>query len=221
MASRVEAFLYSEGSKTTMEATTTLTAGGTDAILSTTKVFADALTEWTSDLGGAYAVTWDSTANAVKVANSTSFTLTFTGNLHNALGFSASSGYTGQTSYTGDQQALGRYDVLKIECSTLEDGAQPDLRQYRHLRAEVLAFGTVDLYRCRIYMTQAQATSYLSSYCAAGKIRLYQDSDETSAWSATNVDGYLDGWIVALSDLETHGHAEEVVSVSLVLAVPR
>lgn len=221
MASRVEAWLYSEGSKTVMEHTSTLTAGGVDAILSAPKVFSDALAEWQTDLGGGYTVTWDSASNAVTIANVGVFALTFEGNLHKALGFSAATGYTGQASYTGDQQALGRFDVLKIECNALEDGAAVQMSRFRHRRAEVLAFGTVDLWRVTVWMTYAQATSYLASYCAAGKIRVYQDVDDLTAWSATNVDGYLDGWIVSLSGLQTHGYDEGVVSVEMVLARPR
>ena len=218
MGSRVEAFLYSEGSSSVMEHTSAFTAGGTTAILSTTKVFADALAEWQADLGGAYTVTWNAATNSVKISNSGVFVLSFLGNLHSALGFSAASGHSGATSYTGDAQALGRYDVLKIELDTLTDASAVDLRRYRHRRAEVLAFGNHDLYRSRIWMTAAQASSYLASYCAAGKVRLYQTTADLTAYSATNVDGYIDGYIVAVSELETHGFAEELVSVSLVIA---
>ncbi len=221
MGSRIEAWLYSENSKTVMEATSSFTAGGTDAILSGPKVIDDAITELVADIGGAFGITWQSASNAYQFADSGAFTLTFTGNMHKVFGFSTATGYTGQSSYTGDQQALGRYDVLKLECSALEDGANVDLAQYRHQRAEVLAFGNVDLYRARIYMTQAQATSFFASYCAAGKVRVYQDSDEVSAYSATNPDGYIDAWVVAVSDLTTDGITEEVVHCSMVLARPR
>lgn len=221
MTSRVEAYLYSEGSKTAMESTTTLTAGGTDAILSSTAVFTDALAEWQADLGGAYTVTWSPASNSVTIANSGVFTLTFTGNLHKALGFTAAGTYTGATTYTGDIQALGRYDVLRIECDVLQDGANVDMRRYRHRRSEVLAFGTFDTYRTRIWMTSAQASSFLASYCAAGKIRLYQDADETGAWLPHSNAGYIDGYIAAIGDLETHGHAQEVVSVSMLLVRAR
>ena len=101
-----------------MEHTSAFTAGGTTAILSTTKVFADALAEWQADLGGAYTVAWNAATNSVKISNSGVFVLSFLGNLHNALGFSSASGHSGATSYTGDAQALGRYDVLKIELDT-------------------------------------------------------------------------------------------------------
>ena len=81
-----------------------------------------------------------------------------------------------------------------------------------------MAYGNHDLYQSRIWMTAAQASSYLASYCAAGKVRLYQTTDDLTAYSATNVDGYIDGWILAVSDLQTHGFTEEIVSVSLVIA---
>lgn len=221
MSSRLEAYLYSEGSKTVMESTSTITAGGADAILSGATVFADALASLQTQLGGAYSVAWNSTINAVTISNSGTFTLTFTGNMHQALGFSTATGYTGADTYNGDQQALGRYDVLAIECALLTDGAAVDHREWRHARAEVLAFGNCDLFRTRIYMSQAEAASFLASYCAAGRVRLYPDSDTTTAWSATNPAGYVDGYVVALSDLETAGFAEEVVAVSMAIARPR
>jgi hypothetical protein len=221
MSARIESYLYSEGSKTIKESTTTLTAGGTDAILSATTVFADALAEWQTELGGAYTVAWNAATNSAKITNSGVFTLAFTGNLHEAMGFSAATGHTGASSYTGDQQALARFDVIKVDCDVLTDGGSIDLRKYRHRRAEVLAFGNHDLWRTRLWMTAAQATSFLPSYCAAGYIRMYMDSSNTTAYSATNADGYIDGYITMCGELETHGNAEEVVSVSMIIARPR
>jgi len=218
MAARIEAFLYSENSASAMEHTSALTAGGSTVVLSAPKVFTDALAEWQSDLGGGYVVEWIAASNAVRVRSGGAFVLAFTGNLHKCLGFSAASGHSGQSTYTGDVQALGRYDVLKIELDTLTDAAAVDLRQYRHRRAEAMAYGNHDLYQSRVWMTAAQASSYLASYCAAGKVRLYQTTDDLTAYSATNVDGYIDGWILAVSDLQTHGFTEEIVSVSLVIA---
>ncbi len=220
MAGRIEAWLYSTGSKTEYEATTTLTAGGTDAILSTSSVLADALTEWTADLGGGYTVTW--ATNSVTVANTGgNFTLSFTGNLHKALGFASASGYIGSDSYTGANQALARFDVLKMECSPIREGQQPNMRTYRHGRVESFAFAKMDYWQLLFWMTAAQADDFAVSYCVAGRIRAYQNTSDVTAYSATNTDGYLDGYVHSVDRLETFDASEDVVAYGMTLAVPR
>lgn len=232
MAGHIEAYLYSTGSKTAVEATTTLTAdeGAAvpgDATLAAPVVFAAALTELQTALntgGGAntYTVTWNAQGNTCEASgDSINFDLDFTGNLAAAMGFSASS-YSGDQEYVGEQQALGRFDFpYGVERQTTRPGDDVDLREYQHGVTEVLAFGNHDLWRVKLWMLHAQATFFLRSYCCTGRVRLYQDDAVTTVASPTNLEGYLDGYVVASSEIETHGPSERLVSVGLVLAVPR
>ena len=52
-----------------------------------------------------------------------------------------------------------------------------------------------------------------------GRVRV-QGADATP-YSATNIDGYVDGFIVATPELETYGAAERFARVSILVAVPR
>jgi len=218
---RIEAYLFSSGSKTAYESTNTITAGGSDAILAAPALFTDALAQWTASLGGAYSVTWIAASQAVRVANSGAFAMLFVGNLHRALGFASATGYASATSYTGTLQALARFDLVTVQCSPITDGSGADLRSFRHGRAESFHFGNADYFALVLWMTADQAASFTVSYCIAGRVRIYQDPAVTTVYSATNAAGYLDGYIGEVEGIDTHRNDEDVVAVRLSLAVPR
>lgn len=232
MTARIEAWLYTSGVEDTHNATQQLqltdSGGGPITLtLSAPMVFMDALADFESQanahatLNGTYAFTWDAAAKAVQVACSENFTLAFEGNLHAALGFSSASGHTGTTSYLGDQQAKGRYDAVRCKVGPLQEGALIDVRHYRHGRHRAIGWSNHDKWRSTLTIATTDAASFLGSYCHAGLVRVYQNSDDTTAVSATNPDGYAEGWIEEVSEVRQHRANDSWIRVDVVLAVPR
>jgi hypothetical protein len=187
----------------------------------------DALTAWAAALNasalvGTYSLTWDTTAQAVTISATgvASFSVVFGGNLAAALGFSSPSGHTGALTYTGDQQALARFDGLRLDSHGLQVRDDVDLREYRHGRHRAVAWSQVDTLEGRVYLTRSRADMLLRSYCAAGQVRVYVDEGEASAWSATVPAGYLDATVIALDQLE-HAERRGMSSARIVLGVGR
>ena len=228
--SYIEAYLYSSGDASVQNATQTLNSdeGGAavDTItLAAPAVFTAALTEWQSGLNasvalaGVYAVAYSATTRRVTISADVVFALTFDGNLGDALGFTAGP-WAGANTYTGDVAPRARLDEVAIDTESLQAVEDVDLETYRHGRSRATVFGNTHLYSCGLLMSRSVADRFLPSYALAGRVRVYQSAD-VAAWSATNPDGYLDGYARGLSDPATIGTSEAWVSVRLLVAVPR
>ena len=231
MTTRIEAYLYgtSEASMADAVGITVIEPGPVSytARLLSPALLADALTAWAaalnaSALAGTYALTWDATAQAVTISATgvASFEVQFGGNLAAALGFSAATGHTGALTYTGDQQALARFDAVRFDSIGLQVRDDVDLREYRHGRHRAVAWSQLDTVEGRIYLTLARMDQIARSYCAAGQVRVYMDDAVLTAWSASNPAGYLDATVIALDQIE-HAERRGLSSARLLLGVGR
>lgn len=232
MAARIEAYLYASGTADEVEATASLSvtepAGSpVRVVLPSPMLLSDALTKWaallnaSSSLAGTYSIAWDSTAQAVTVSASgvASFAVELHGNLAAALGF-ASSSMSGALSYTGTNQALARFDDLRLSVGVVESGDAVDLREYRFARARSIAWGTVDVWKATLHVQAARAAALFGGYCAAGKVRVWQDSSNGSQASLANLAGWRDCYVLGVERLqEPHGRAW--MRADVVFAVPR
>ena len=118
-------------------------------------------------------------------------------------------------------QSRARYDSLRVGVAPVRDGGSVDITTYRLGRAEVLAFGNHDLHEVVLSLTAAQAVTFLESYCIAGRVRLWQDAALAAVWSYDYPQGYIDGYIVGVSLVETVGSSEYATRVRMAIAVPR
>ena len=208
MSTRIEAWLWaSGGSDLDATATFVITEPGPvvyQARLDQPYLLTDALTAWqgalnASALAGTYSLTWDAAAQAVTISATgvASFAVEFSGNLHKALGFSTATGHTGALTYTGDQQALARFDAVRWSTSSLMPDESPvATTRYRHGRARVMAWHTLDVAQGTLFISDSRLDAFAASYCAAGRVRVYVDESVTTAYAHDNLGGYLDGFVL-------------------------
>jgi len=229
MSSRIEAYLYGTG-EASMAAAVGITVTEPGPVVYTARLLAparlaDALTAWAaaltaSALVGTYTLSWDSAAQAVTISATgvASFGVEFGGNLAAALGFSTASGHTGALSYTGDQQALARFDRIWIESVSAEPHDGVELHRYRHGRHRAIAWSDLDVITGRVYAHAETLRRLSTSYCAAGLVRVHVDSSVGAARAIDEPWGYVDGMVLALDDVELvdsrdHGAARIVIGV--------
>jgi hypothetical protein len=233
MTARIEAWLWASGGLD-LDATATMviTEPGPvvyQARLDQPYLLTDALTAWqaainASGLAGTYTLAWSSANQSVTISATgvASFEVEFNGNLHKALGFSAASGHTGALTYSGDIQALARYDNLRWSTMSLEPDESPvSTTRFRHGRARVMAWHTMDVARGSLYVQDARLDSFAASYCAAGRVRVYPDENVATAYSATNAGGYLDGFVLRCETVERNARGSAYSVVDLDLGVAR
>lgn len=215
MTARLEAYLYGTGEATMADAVgIEVTEPGpttyTSRLLSPARL-ADALSAWAADLTanltGTYTLSWDSSAQAVTISATgvASFSVEFGGNLAAALGYSSATGHTGSLSYTGDQQALARFDGLIADAPGIIPHEDVEMMRFEHGRYAAIAWSQVDAIECRIYATRERIEQLERSYCVAGLVRLYLD--ESSGTEYPNaVGGYVDGAVLAADSPEHSPH---------------
>ncbi len=233
MTARIEAWLWASGGLD-LDATATMVISEPGPIVYQARLdqpylLTDALAAWqsainASALAGTYTLAW-STANQSVTISATgvaSFEVEFNGNLHKALGFSTATGHTGATVYNGDQQALARYDDLRWSTESLMPDESPvSLTRYRHGRARVMAWHTIDVASGRLYVQDTRMDSFSASYCAAGRVRVYPDAAVATAYSAGNVGGYLDGFVLRCEPVERNQRGSLWSTVDLEIGVAR
>lgn len=233
---RVEAYLYTSGESGVLDATQRLTVVEqtgpvtVHAVLPAPARLSDAIATLeaalnASALNNTYALTWDAAAQAVKIARTagvSTFTPTAQGDLWRAFGWASATPATAVTSYTPTGPSRARFDGLRVGAPPIREGSRVDLTRYAHGRSEVLAFGNHDLFSVVLYLPAGTtASAFVESYCTAGRLRIWQDQTLGGAWTPTYEEGYLDGFVVAVSELETIGVSEQWVRLRMLLAVPR
>ena len=228
--SHVQAYLYGSGAATgTVAALDTYHTIGIDEGGGITRVrmntsgrFDQALATWQTNINAAglgHTYTVSRSGNAVTIAATGSFVLHLYGSAGLLLGF-ASGSYASATTHTSDQPCSGHLELVGYECQLVTNADRSELLQYRHGRALGLGFGNVDLWRSALYLNRDDFTAALDvGYALTGRIRV-QGADAT-AYSASNPDGFVDGFVVTTPELETYGQAERFARVSILVAVPR
>lgn len=231
---RVESYAFSDGSakynannvlvveeSATSPATTTCRLGSSLS-------FSDALDAWELLLfaltpAGVYELTYSATTRRVtfRTTNGVSFKPHWTAYPDAArwLGFDPAAVYGFATSHTGTAVPHGRVDLHAVDVEPPEDAANAELQTYRLGRAQTPVFGNHLLQAVAFLATPAQTPSSWA-WLTSGRLRVYP-TDDLSPYSATNLDGYFDGWVVEQNVQERLGDLQELASVGLILALPR
>lgn len=230
---RLEAYLYGSGTAGLRAGTSDLTivetAGATETVaLSASLRLSDALTDWQSALNASalantYALTWNATTQTVTIARTAgalTFLPIFDGDLAAVFGYSANPTVPA-ASFSGDTPSRARFDDVRMSIPALTPGERANLKRYRHGRSEALCFGKHDICELKIMLPKARATVFETSYCNAGRIRVWQDQTLADPYSAAVPSGYLDGYVIACPSVRTSGSAEEWVEFAVRLGVPR
>lgn len=230
---RVEGYAYSDGT-TKFAANNTLVVEEsatsplkTSCRLGSSLSFSDALDAWELLLfaltpAGVYELTYSATTRRVtfRTTNGVSFKPVWTyPDAARWLGFDPTAVYAFAQTHVGTAVPLGRVDLHAVDVEPPEDAARAELQRYRLGRAQAPFFGNHLLQSVAFLATAAQTPSSWA-WLTSGRLRVYPTAD-VSPYSATNLDGYFDGWVVEQSVQERLGDLQELASVSLVLALPR
>jgi hypothetical protein len=244
---RIESYAYSEGPQgaagSAAGPTAALQTVQTLAVVESTSpgtttyerpavplLFSDLLALWATDLSrampwgapaGIYSCAYSATSKRVTIAttNGVAFKPSPVGNELDYLGITqAIGGYA--TSWEGASAPLGIAELLGVTVEPAEDWAVSDLTRYRHGRAVAPAWGNHQVHAVKLFARSSATAALAAGYLTTGRVRIYQ-GDTGSAYSPTNIDGYVDGYVLAASDLETDGDDESLWILDLLVAVQR
>jgi hypothetical protein len=231
----LEAYLYSESvtddtlpSLSLDDAITITEAGNTSTIrLGSPKRFSEALSTWAieanNNLPGFYQFSYNATTRRVTITCTNAMSLTFLGNVKKVLGFSAGA-YGPGVSFTAEGPPAAIVELAAFECAPADDVAKAELRAFRHARALGMGWGNLQVFDVGMVLRSADVGvimpargSDLTGYCLTGRVRVGPSSP---AYSATAPGGYLDGYIVQTSGLQSWGDDENFFALRALVAVP-
>lgn len=230
----LEAYIYSESvtddtlpSLTVDDAIVITEGAATSTIrLGEPKRFTTALSTWAAEannnLPGFYQISYNTSTRRVTITCTNAISFTLPGNVRKVLGFSAAA-YGPGVSFTAEGPPAAIIELAAYECAPADDAAKAQLRNFRHARALGIGWGNVQLFDVGLVFRAADVGvilpargSDLTGYCLTGRVRVGPSSP---AYSPTTPDGYLDGWIVRTSGLESLGDDENFWSLRALLAV--
>ena len=235
---RIMAYCYSEGPAN--GSTATVNANSTIAVIEESdpgttvyarplvpELFTTQLASWLTELNasalaGAYLWAYsDSTQRVVmSTTNTTTFQPVFPGNTAVWLGFTqAITGYA--TEWTAESAPACMAELVAVTVQPAEDAARVDLSRYRHGRAVAVAWGNHQTHLVKLaFSRDTTLTQVKAGYLTSGRVRIWQAGDGT-AYSPTNIDGYIDGYIIAADDPVESGDVGELWTLDLVVGVAR
>ena len=147
------------------------------------------------------------------------FNYALSGNLAAYFGIGATG--TGAATYTGWKAPQGSLECLSLEVSIPEDASRLELATFRHGRALATVWGSVMTFRCRAWITSADREIWEAGYVSTGLVRVYQAGGSLTPYSASNVGGYIEGYIVKSGELKVYGQNESVLSWAFTMAQAR
>jgi len=236
---RIMAYAYSEGPVTGV--TADIVANSTLAVIeqsspgtttyvrpATPELFETQLVTWQTHLftytpAGVYTCTYDATTQRVTLAttNGTGFRPVMPGNLAVWLGFTQdlSSGWA--ESWEGESAPAAVAELLGVTVEPAEDAARVDLAEHRHGRSVATVWGNHQVHRVHLVFSRTTTLAQIAAgYLTTGRVRIWQAGDSTP-YSATNVDGYIDGYVIAADDPTEDGDVGELWTLNLLIGVAR
>jgi hypothetical protein len=172
-----------------------------------------------ASLAETYTGSWSSDYSAVTISATGVFNLDMPGSVDTYLGLDSGSG---ASSYTGSGTPRAIVPTVAVGIDIAEPGERVDLRVWRHERSDALWWGNHTTHRVELLLTQAAADLLLEGPCSRGRVRIYQTESPTAetAYSASNVGGYLDGYVVGVTEVVGLGESDQLVRVVLLVGVP-
>ena len=235
---RIMAYCYSEGPIT--GAAAAITANSTISVIEsatpgtttearplTPELFTTQLTTWQTHLttyapAGTYELIYDASTQRVTIetTNGISFVPVMDGNLAVWLGFTqliAGGAFT----WLAESAPAAIAELLAVTVQPAEDAARVDLSEYRHGRAVATVWGNHQVHRVTIVFSRTTTLSQIAAgYLTTGRVRIWQAGDAT-AYAADNVDGYVDGFVIAADEPVESGDVGELWSLNLLVGVAR
>ncbi len=185
--------------------------------LTAPSTFASLLTA-NASLAETYTGSWASDYSAMTLSATGAFSLDMPGSVDDYLGLDSD---TGSSSYTGSTpRAI--VPTVAVGIDIADPGERVDLRVWRHERSDALWWGNHTTHRVELLLTQAAADLLLEGPCSRGRVRIYQTETPATetAYSASNVGGYLDGYVIGITSVEGLGESDQLVRVVLIVGVP-
>lgn len=171
---------------------------------------------------GTYTLTYDTAAQVVTCAttNATSHRPVMVENMALWSGFTQdlSSGWA--TSWTAASRPTGIAEVIGVTVEPASDAAIVELAEYRHGRAVATVWGNLQRHRVLLAFNAATKAQIKQGFLTTGRVRIWQFGD-AGAYSPTNVDGYIDGWVIDASRPIEDGDVGELWTLEMVIGVAR
>jgi len=209
--------LYAQSARITMGATVSTSRPTAPARAS--QVLDSWVSDWTTATGRTFRWRWDRGANRVTIDNSsgTAFTLDLLGSTAAALGFSSAS-YTGSGSYTAESAPRVFVAPVAIEYGAPLDAAEMRLRALRYGRHRSAWWAGHDVIDVQVVVTAEQAAA-MAGPLLRGRVRIDCGSQSAAAAQASNLAGYLEGYVAGVSGArEMSGGAHVEIDLQLVRA---
>jgi hypothetical protein len=185
----------------------------------------DQLREWQTWLtsetpGGTYTCTYSAVTRRVTVSGTVPFKLYTPEQSGVWSGFTQDCTTSYQLSWTGASQPACIAELIGVTVEPAENDDRVDLREYRHGRAVAISWGNHQQHRVTLLLSSRDVAALDPGYLVTGRVRVYPTADVTP-YSVTNLDGYLDGWVVACTEVTEEGDTGELWSVTLLIATER
>ena len=220
-AFRLEAYLHASALAGTSKLD--ITENGADVFtfaLTTTAPAVTALAEWqalanaSGDLAGTYAFSYSDTTGRVTLARSDgTFGFRWKAALNLMMGFTHTGAISSlAASHTGDIQPLAIVNPIGLSHDSPQTSAEVSKRFHRHGKASVHAHYQAMFTRAECVMQTTQADVVLGGPIFISRVRMWQPGD-VAAYSATNVDGYLDGYGHEIEAIKKMGYNDNMTSV--------
>jgi hypothetical protein len=195
---RVEARLWSDGAtnfRSCQRFAATEGASSSDRVLASSATFSDALDTivagLNADLPGTYA--WAlSAAGVLTLSSSATFTITWHYGAQAAFGFTGTQ--SGASSYSSTLPVLLACPALVLQVEPPSDSSFVELVTASNGRSFATQFATLERWAIVVRVREAAADALRVGYCSRGRVRVYLGADSSPA-SATNLDGYVDGYL--------------------------
>ena len=163
-----------------------------------------------------YTFDYSASADAIVITKTGGTTLyfRFTASQAELLGFSSTTTAAVATTLSGTLKPAGICPVYGVVFSDSTPARQSKLRQYSHNRSRGIVFGLGVFHKVSCTIDYSSLNRILAGPCSAGRVRVGPTS-AGSAYTSTNVGGYLEGHILrvgAPTDMDT---VEAVASVEL------
>lgn len=165
-------------------------------------------------LNGLYTFSIDTAANTVTLACDLTFTYTISASLAEFWGFSAVT-QSGSTSYVSDLQPHAFRSMLGVCYDVPQSMDTVELREYRHRRHAAYATHNGRRVRVEAVDTITELRQLIKGPLFGGKVRVHHTASST-AYSLTNLDGYLDVSMAEIPTVALFGPSEDYGRVELV-----
>lgn len=125
------------------------------------------------------------------------------------------------TSHTGTARPGGIVKLYGATVNAIVDAPRVQMSDYRLGRSVATAWGNHATHSVQLYIRSADKACFDTGYCLSGRVRIVQGTDNTDPYSADNPGGYVDGYVVAVQNLQEDGDLGELWTCDMLLAVAR